>query len=295
MSFPERSANPFALRASFQEQPPWEEALFRGRAADRNHFGLGIALGGRHDGIPLRVERITGGSPAARAGLREQDLILEINGRPVEHLDPGLVFLLLSDRPAGDNKVRLKVLRQGERQPREFNIVKDYFRWGTPLDSLVLQPVTEAAESAWITAGEAGWSDYRAEVSMKPLGSGGGGLAVAVTAPGEGLLLRWIGPPPRLAPAGKTAAPAPARAEGLQLVRLAKGAETVLAEKPARYRPYEFYRLALDWRGEEVRALVDGVEVFSAKVAGLRRGGVALCAGSRCTSTTWPWPRTARP
>lgn len=275
LAFPERSANPFSLRASFGEAPPDTDPLYDKRLRNED-YGIGI-YASAHDGT-LKVHRITGGSPAAQAGLQEEDSIVEIDGRPIGFGSMWQGMQQLQQKFG--ERVRLKILRPGEPGLLEFNIRRDTFKWGTPLVGHLLEPAGEAAE-ALVAGGEAGWSGYAAEAACKPLGSGGFGLAIALTSPGDGLLLRWIGPAPRAAvadPEEPREAPGDAAREKLQLVRLENGKQTVLAETPLRYRPYEFYRLGLDWRGEDVTARVDGVEVLRRQVPGLKRGKVGLYA-----------------
>lgn len=275
LAFPERSANPFSLRASFGEVPPETDPLYDKRLRNED-YGIGV-YASAHDGT-LKIHRITGGSPAAQAGLQEEDSIVEIDGRPIGYGSMWQGMQQLQQK-FGEH-VRLKVLRPGEPGLLEFNIRRDLFKWGTPLVGHPLEPADGAAE-ALVAGGEAGWSDYAAEAACKPLGSGGFGLAIALTSPGDGLLLRWIGPAPRAGaadPEEPREAPADAAREKLQLVRLENGKQTVLAETPLRYRPYEFYRLGLDWRGEDVTARVDGVEVLRKQVPGLKRGRVGLYA-----------------
>lgn len=275
LAFPERSANPFSLRASFGETPPETDPLYDKRLRNED-YGIGV-YASAHDGT-LKVHRITGGSPAAQAGLQEDDTIVEIDGRPIGFGSMWQGMQQLQQKFG--ERVRLKVLRPGEPALLDFNIRRDLFKWGTPLVGHPLEPASDADE-ALVAGGEAGWSDYAAEAACKPLGGGGFGLAVALTGPGDGLLLRWIGPAPRAAVADPEApreATADAAREKLQLVRLENGKQTVLAETPLRYRPYEFYRLGLDWRGEDVTARIDGVEVLRKQVPGLKRGRVGLYA-----------------
>jgi putative serine protease PepD len=58
----------------------------------------------------LFVETVTAGGPAAAAGLRPGDIIVEVDGEPVQNVD-SLVLKTLTMR-AGD-VVRLKYHRQG--------------------------------------------------------------------------------------------------------------------------------------------------------------------------------------
>ena len=284
MTFPERSANPFSLRAVFKDEQALEGDFYKGRMHDPE-YGLGIMIS-PYEGT-LHIVRITGGSPAARAGLAEDDIFLEIDGNPVDQLEVWQAYQMLMR--GYTQEVRLRMLRPGEKQPRDFTIKREHFRWGTPVDGVPIQPVSApekngADQFALISSGEPGWSDYAAEVAVKPLGAGGVGLAVAFLSPEDYLLFRWRGPIERSAPAQPGAGPAAeeiktaARHDKLELVRVVHGRESVLAERPAGYRPYEFYRMGIDWNGEKISCNLDGNEIFNAVVPGLKRGQIALYA-----------------
>jgi beta-lactamase regulating signal transducer with metallopeptidase domain len=65
-------------------------------------------------GMGLLVERITPGSPAARAGLREHDILLAVDGHEVSR-SPADLKRLLEETQAGAS-VEVVVLRKGKRQ-----------------------------------------------------------------------------------------------------------------------------------------------------------------------------------
>jgi serine protease Do len=84
------------------------------REAGPIHTGQGAFLGvvvrpGREG---LKVEEVISGGPAAKAGLREDDDLLAINGKPLEDMDD--LHAVLQKLKAGDG-VRLKV-RRGEEE-----------------------------------------------------------------------------------------------------------------------------------------------------------------------------------
>ncbi|HYG74517.1 MAG TPA: PDZ domain-containing protein [Planctomycetota bacterium] len=285
LAFPERSANPFSLRATFASEHPQNDPLYNDRIRETD-FGLGIILS-QYEGT-LHVARISGGSAAARAGLQEDDIFLEIDGHSVEEYDAWQLQQLLLRGFGGD--VRLKMLRPGEKAPRDFVISREPFRWGTPAEGVPIQPVKEpeligSDHAALIAAGEMGWSDYGVEMAVKSVGYGGFGLAFGMTSPSDFMLFRWRGgPEPANAQAPQVK---PGLQDGgvydrLELVRVVAGKETLLAERKAAYRPYEFYRLGVDWNGEQVKCFIDGNEIFSANVPGLKRGqiGAYALAGS---------------
>ncbi|MCY3018117.1 MAG: hypothetical protein NTW87_03675 [Planctomycetota bacterium] len=283
LAFPERSANPFSLRAAFGDDRPVDDKLYQGRTHE-NQPGIGIVLSAMEG--TLHIGRITGGAPAARAGLAEDDIFLEVDGVPVNDFDPRHIYQLLLRGFGGE--MRLRMLRPGEKQPRDFRITREDFRWGTPAEGVPIPPVREPGAMggdrvALIGAGEAGWSDYAAEVAVKALGTGGMGLAFGVLSPQDYLVFRWRGPAGRqmasaAAPGVVTARRPAGVTDRLQLVRVAGGKETVLAEHAAGYRPYEFYRLGVDWSGDSVRCTVDDNEVLKANVPELKRGQIALYA-----------------
>ena len=283
MAFPERSANPFALRATFTNDPPDTDTFYKGREREGD-FGLGIMLS-PFEGT-LHIARISGGSAAARAGMQEDDIFVDIDGTPVDEQNGRFAHQLLA-RGFG-NAIHLKMLRPGEKKLRELTVTPEQYKWATPIVGTPIQPVSAPSMLSGeglslITTGERGWSDYAAEVSVKPLGSGGMGMAVAVLSRKDYVMFRWHGPSGRPA-AGATPLPPPrndgpaAPLDKLELVRVVNGQETILAEKNGGYRPYEFYRLGMDWNGDQIQCLIDGNVVLSATVPGLKRGQVGLCA-----------------
>jgi len=97
------------------------------------------------------------------------------------------------------------------------------------------------------------------------------GLAIAVQAPDDFVVFRWRGPRGRAEAASGVF-------DRLELVQVQDGRETVLAERPARYRPHEFYRLSAAWSGRTVVCFVDGNEVLRAELKDVLRGQVGLYA-----------------
>jgi serine protease Do len=66
----------------------------------------------------VEIVSIEENSPARRAGLRERDLIVALNGQNVANVDD--IHRLLSGLPAG-TALRLSILRGGER--REIQVI----------------------------------------------------------------------------------------------------------------------------------------------------------------------------
>lgn len=272
MAFAERSANPFSMRVSFGDKKPFEDEIYGGDKRTRpDDYGLGVQISVA-EGTP-HIVRITGGSPAAHAGLAEDDIFVEVNGQPVDMTNPGSLYRQLFHL-GGD--LNLKMYRPGEKAFREYSIARDSYKWGVSIESEPILPINapstrDGDDFAFVTAGENGWSDYEAEVAVKPLGGGGFGLAVAAVSDQEYVLFRWRGPYSR-GETGNT------KTNVLQLVRVKNNVETVLAEKPAHYRPYEFYRMGVNWNGDSIQCLIDKNEMLSAKIPDLKRGKIGLYA-----------------
>ena len=74
---------------------------------------LGIRLGSRTDGgSGAVIGEITSGSPAAEAGLRVDDIVLEVNGQTIDG-DAALVAIIRDSSP-GD-RIAIKVMRDGKK------------------------------------------------------------------------------------------------------------------------------------------------------------------------------------
>jgi len=272
MAFAERSANPFSLRVSFNDNKPFEDEIYGGEKRVRpDDYGLGVQIS-VSEGTP-HIVRLTGGSAAAHAGLAEDDIFIEVNGRPVDMANPGNLWRQLF---YANGDLNLKMYRPGEKAFREYTIARDAYKWGTSVEAEPIAPILPPGsrsgdEYSFVVAGENGWSDYEAEVAVKPLGAGGFGLAVAAMSDKDCVLFRWRGSRPRGdAGTGKT--------NVLQLVRVKDGVETILAEKPAHYRPYEFYRMGINWSGDTVSCLIDKNELLKATIPDIKRGKIGLYA-----------------
>ena len=84
-----------------------------GSASARGQGFLGIRLGSRTDGgSGAVIGEITSGSPAAKAGLRVNDVVLEVDGQTIDG-DAALVAIIRDSAP-GD-KITIKVLRDGKK------------------------------------------------------------------------------------------------------------------------------------------------------------------------------------
>jgi serine protease Do len=69
---------------------------------------------GRESGV--EIVEVVAGSPAARAGLRAEDLIVELNGRPVQTVDD--IQRLMVGELIGV-RVRARVIREGDERDLE--------------------------------------------------------------------------------------------------------------------------------------------------------------------------------
>ncbi len=73
--------------------------------------GIGVSVGPDHRG--LRVARVFDGSPAARAGLRAGDLIVEANGQKLAGLSAEKAIAVIKGPPGTDVKLGVEQLRSG--------------------------------------------------------------------------------------------------------------------------------------------------------------------------------------
>ncbi|HVF11117.1 MAG TPA: hypothetical protein VNA16_09960 [Abditibacteriaceae bacterium] len=117
-----------------------------------------------------------------------------------------------------------------------------------------------AAGSNLAVAGRPFWSDYAAEVSVKPEGAGAVGLAAYVQDSKNYLLLHW-----------KASGP-------MQLRAVVNGQTHVLAEAAGGYDQQQWYRLRFAVAGGVLRAYVDDAAVIEARTGWFGRGQVGLYA-----------------
>ena len=106
----------------------------RTAALEKDMVGVGIEVVG--DPLGLRLVRALRGSPAAAAGLRRGDLVLEVNGRSLA----GLSVAVASDLMQGTEgqSLRLKVRRDGA-GVGNFTLVRARFRLWTVNDAELLR------------------------------------------------------------------------------------------------------------------------------------------------------------
>src|SRR5271157_3210510 len=115
------TAAALALPAAAQNAPPHGRAAMARRPGDRAYLGVGVIeltdervkalnLG---DDRGVEVKRVEENSPAAKAGLKENDVILEVNGKPVENIEQ-FIRSIAEGQPGA--KVDLTIWRNGARQ-----------------------------------------------------------------------------------------------------------------------------------------------------------------------------------
>jgi len=268
--FPERSANPFSLRARFPGREPRDP--FLERRTKRATCGIGVNLSAWRGAVD--VERITGNGPAAEAGLREHDIILEINGAPMRSAHM-FSFHEDLDGPPG-SAVTIKYLRLGELRPRTVKLIRRRYGWALEGHGLALRRESPARRgdrsaggpSSLAVSGKSSWRDYRYEASVMCPGAGGAGLAFAVRDAANYHVFRAVG----------DGGDSGVAANRLALVRVRDSRETVLAEREWGPRRQSFYRMAVDLDDENIRCFVDGAPALETADADLPAGRVGLWA-----------------
>lgn len=102
---------------------------------EQSFGGLGIAVGYGED-QSLTVRRVFENSPAEKEGLRENDVIIEVDGTSTEGMDLETAVTLM--RGEVGSKVEVVVRRAGEDQPLRFILTRDTIHNPT-VDSQVLE------------------------------------------------------------------------------------------------------------------------------------------------------------
>ncbi len=106
------------------------------REEQRGHYyGVGMQVVGRN-GKTIVVAPFVG-SPAYKAGLRPNDVIVSVNDKPTDNLDSTHVADLLKG-PKG-TPVQIKVAREGTDDPLIFNIVRDEINRKSVPDAFVVK------------------------------------------------------------------------------------------------------------------------------------------------------------
>src|SRR5271165_5735108 len=107
------------------------------REEQRGHYyGVGMSVQGRN-GKTIVIAPFVG-SPAYKAGLRPNDIIIEVNDKSTEGLDSTKVADLLKG-PKG-TQVQIKVAREGYDKPVVFNIIRDEISRKSVPEAFLLKP-----------------------------------------------------------------------------------------------------------------------------------------------------------
>jgi carboxyl-terminal processing protease len=101
-----------------------------------HYSGVGMRVGPRNN--KTLVFEIFKGSPAYRAGLRQGDVIVLVNGKSTEGLNTGEVADMLKG-PRGTH-VKVSIIREGHDQPIDFDIVRDDISRKSVPDSYWIRP-----------------------------------------------------------------------------------------------------------------------------------------------------------
>jgi S1-C subfamily serine protease len=147
-------------------QPPWAwEPFWKGENPRGSQLGIHVdeLSFGRLDSMQLPygvvVTHVIAGSPAQAGGLRNGDILLEINGQPVFSVSR---LRWLIDKPAADARLELKYYRDGEtlttdialmrppRRPSQPPRSQTQWDWASPAYlGMNLQPLTEGLREAF--------------------------------------------------------------------------------------------------------------------------------------------------
>lgn len=109
--------------------------------------GIGVQLG--FTGDYTVVETVFENSPAARSGIRPQDIITEVNGEPVSGLRPELVATKI--RGKADTEVKVTIYRTAENKVETYSIIRaqididniDYQDLGSGIVKINIRKFTE--------------------------------------------------------------------------------------------------------------------------------------------------------
>jgi carboxyl-terminal processing protease len=113
------------------------KALQALREDQRGHYyGVGMQVQSRNGHTVVAAPFV--GSPAYRAGLRPNDIIIEVNDKSTEGLDTTKVADMLKG-PKG-TPVQIKVMREGADQPIVFNIIRDEISRKSVPEAFMLKP-----------------------------------------------------------------------------------------------------------------------------------------------------------
>jgi len=257
LSFPDRSANPAELAAVFDKP---DDIASRGRTR-RAEIGIGVMLGAGSEGV--FVTRVAPDSPAERAGLREGDQILEVDGKPVQNIVDALMLL----RGKVGSEARIKLGRPGKTITAR--VRREIVEWGKTRRYVPILPATDD-QTALIVAGKDYWCDYSFAASVRTHGPGAFGLVFAYLDEDNYHVFRWLG-------TGKSPGGL------LVLERVRGGVAHRLAALAGDFFPVDFYRMGVRVAGERpgqivVECTVDGRAVLRARDDAVVPGRIGLWA-----------------
>jgi carboxyl-terminal processing protease len=95
---------------------------FREFNAPPSFTGIGVSVAPGKRG--LRVAKVFDGSPAARAGMQEGDVIVEVNGRKLEGVPAEKAIALIKGPPGTDVKLGVEQRRSGRAQVNTLTITR---------------------------------------------------------------------------------------------------------------------------------------------------------------------------
>ena len=266
-SFVEHSSNPFSLYARGPRSPKTEE-LNKGRKG-QSFVGVGMQVS---PSVPHpTVIRVTGNSPAAEAGIRVGDRILEVDGQSTQRQKgerrPQFLQRVIGMLKGEDGtETEMKIQGSPKETPRLCRLKRRRVVWGEIDRKVPIKPY-RVEDTALITAGPAFWDQFHFECAVKPRVEGAVGLAFHVRNPENYWLLRWWGDDP----------------DGLhglrlEIVRIRDGVETVLATAVPSGGPvpFQFYRIGVEVGADHVIGKIDGREMVRAQTNELTFGSAGL-------------------
>lgn len=247
--FPEQSVNPFSVEARFAPADGAPAPLPRGRP---DPTGLGIVIPRAH------VLRVLPGSPADRAGIREGDTVLAVDGRALNPWAPSATLL----HGAPGTRATIRVARGAG--PVEVTLTREPLQW-LDVEEWIPLSAGRPASPALLAAGPALARDYTlAATAAAAPAAAGFGLAFDVQGPDAWSALRWVS------------------AEGdegrLEIVRAGPAGTETLASRPMRFVAGQPYRLGVRLAGTRISGEVDGRPLLEALDAGRGAGRFGLLA-----------------
>jgi carboxyl-terminal processing protease len=108
--------------SEFKELSPF--ASLQEIICENGYAGLGLRLA--LDNNSIKVAEVFDGSPAGRAGIRANDIISQINDKPVDGLT--LQQVIEQTRGPASTKVALTILREGRNNPLELTITREIIK-----------------------------------------------------------------------------------------------------------------------------------------------------------------------